>query len=125
MSIIKIVNLILLIVLGITSGISKIMRIPQEMEFFNEEMGFSVALIVSIGVAQLLAAILLFVPRTRTAGALILVATLVFSTVVIFMSGNNNFGLASMIPILMCGIVIAEGKLLRSTPEPSDTGIDE
>ncbi len=86
---------------------------------------FSVALIVSIGVAQLLAAILLFVPRTRTAGALILVATLVFSTVVIFMSGNNNFGLASMIPILMCGIVIAEGKLLRSTPEPSDTGIDE
>lgn len=121
----KIVNLVLLIILGISSGIAKIMRIPQEMEFFHEEMGFSVTIIVALGIAQVAAAILMLVPRSRTAGAVVLVATLIFSTVVIFMSGNNNFGLFSMIPILMCGVVIAEGNLLRSAADSVGTNTDD
>lgn len=100
------VNLVLLIFLALASGISKIMQLPQEMEFFQGEMGFGANTIFLFGVAQLAAAALLVFEKTRLIGAELLVLTLCISTVIIFMAGKIGFGLFSILPIVMAGIVI-------------------
>lgn len=106
MKIFKTVNLALLILLGLSSGIMKIMQLPQEMEFFHGEMGYSVNAIIVFGLVQLAAGMLLVFRTTRTLGAAILAATLLASTAIIFMAGKIGFGLFSMLPIVMAGFVI-------------------
>ncbi|MDH3646497.1 MAG: hypothetical protein OER80_06970 [Gammaproteobacteria bacterium] len=106
MKILRRVILVLLILLGIASGISKIMQTPQEMEFFQGVMGFSANTIVLFGVAQLAGAALLVFQKTRIVGALILAMTLLISTIIIFMAGKIGFGFFSILPILMAGVVI-------------------
>ena len=109
MNTLKIVNVVLLILLSVFSGISKIMQVPQEIDFFQGEMGFSVNTIILFGVAQLIAGTLLVFNNTRTTGAIILAATLCVSTIIIFVAGKIGFGLFSIVPIVMAGFVIKEG----------------
>ena len=106
MNLLKTVNLVFLILLGLSSGISKIMQLQQDMEFFPGEMGFGVNTIILFGVAQLAAGTLLLFGTTRTIGAVILAATLCISTIIIFMAGKIVFGFFSILPIVMVGIVI-------------------
>jgi len=106
MKIFKTINLVLLILLGLSSGVSKIIQLPQEMEFFHGEMGFGASAIVLFGLVQLAAGILLVFGSTRTMGAAILALTFLISTVVIFMAGKIGFGVFSILPIVMAGFVI-------------------
>ena len=108
MKLLKTVNLILVILLGLSSGISKIMQIPQEMEFFQDEMGYSANTIILFGVTQLAAGILLVFGKTRTTGAIILETTFCISALIVFMAGKIGFGFFSILPVVMAGIVIRE-----------------
>jgi len=114
MSRLKTLNLVLLVILGLFSGMSKIMQVPQELEFFQGEMGFSTNAIILFGLAQLAAGVLLVFKKTRTTGADILAVTLCISTVIVFMAGKIGFGLFSIVPIVMAGIVIKQG--IRKAP---------
>jgi len=102
----KTINLVLLIFLGLSSGVLKIIQLPQEMEFFHGEMGYSVNAIIVFGLVQLAAGTLLVFRTTRTMGAAILALTFLISTAIIFMAGKIGFGLFSILPMVMAGFVI-------------------
>ncbi len=105
MKIFKIIILVLLILLGISSGTAKIMLIPGEMEFF-QGAGFSKTLIVLFGITQLIGGILLVFKKVRKQGAIIIAITFCISTVFIFLSGKIAFGFFSILPILLAGIIV-------------------
>lgn len=108
MKLLKTVNLIFVILLGLSSGISKIMQIPQEMDFFQGQMGYSANTIILFGAAQLAAGILIVFAKTRATGAILLAATFSISTLIVFMAGKIGFGFFSILPVAMAGIVIRE-----------------
>ena len=103
------VNLVLLTLLSATSGIAKIMLLPQEVEFFGSA-GFTQTSLMLFGVAQLTGGIFLIFNRMRVAGAAIMTVTFVASTILIFMDGKIAFGIFSLLPALMAVLVI------RTTP---------
>ncbi len=98
------INWILLTLLGVAAGTSKMMQIPQEMAFFQGEMGFSSELIMVFGALQFLGGLLMVFKKTRLTGAILLGLTLFLSCIVVFMSGNIGFGMVSVIPVLMADV---------------------
>lgn len=110
----KTLNWILLVILGIAAGVSKMLQTPQEMAFFQGEMGYSAEFIVAFGACQFLGALLMVFQKTRLAGALVLGLTLFLSCIVVFMSGNIVFGVVSLVPVIMADIAAwIEFKRLR------------
>ena len=107
MKILKKVNLVLLVLLSITSGTAKVMQMPQEVKFFGDA-GFSDTSIILFGVMHLVGGILLVLQNTRKLGAVTMVVTFGISTIIIFTSGKLAFGFFSILPILMAGIIIKE-----------------
>ena len=105
MKIFKIIVLIPIVGLGISSGIAKIMLIPGEMVFFKNA-GFSETLLIIFGSIQLISSVFLIFKNSRNLGALVLAMTFCISTVLIFLSGSILFGFFSILPILMIGFVL-------------------
>ena len=97
-------NWILLALLGVAAGTSKMLQIPQEMAFFEGEMGYSADFIVAFGFLQFVGGVMLVFQKTRLAGAVLLGLTLFLSSIVVFMSGKIAFGLVSLIPVLMADL---------------------
>ena len=91
----------------------RIMQTPQEMEFL-QGAGLSPGLIVVFGVVQILGGLLLVPRKTRMIGAVIAATVFAASTALIFMGGNLAFGLISILPIALAGIVIYHSS--RTTP---------
>ena len=104
MRILKIIILSVLVVLSVASGVAKIMLQPQELAFFGGA-GFSEAMIIAFGLAQLVGGLLLALKKYRKTGAIIMALTFGVSTILIFMSGGLAFALFSILPILMAGLV--------------------
>ena len=100
------VFVVLLVSLALFSAIAKIFQFAEEMAFFQGVLGFSTTVIVAFGVVQLLSAVLLAMVRTRVIGAGMLAITLLVSTAVLFKSGDAQFALFSMLPVLLAGFVI-------------------
>jgi hypothetical protein len=100
----KTANWILLALLGVAAGVAKMIQAPQEIAFFQGELGYSTELIVAFGALQFLGGLMLVFKKTRLAGAILLGLTLFLSCIVIFMSGNIVFGLVSAIPVLMADV---------------------
>jgi len=96
---------ILLALLGVAAGVAKMLQTPQEMAFFQGEMGFSVEAIMAFGLLQLVAGVMLVFKKTRLLGAVLLGMTLFLSSIVIFVAGNIGFGLISLLPVLMADLV--------------------
>ena len=114
MRIFKIIVLILVIGLGISSGAAKIMLIPGEMSFFKG-VGFSETLLIIFGSIQLISSSLLIFKKLRNLGAIILSITFCISTVLIFLSGTISFAFFSILPILMIGFIIYEKNVLSKS----------
>ncbi len=114
----RIAVLVLLIALAFAAGAAKIMKMPQEVEFFQDTIGMNAVAVVGLGVLQVLAGLLLIATRTRLGGALLLDITLVFSAVVVFMSGNISFGLISLVPVVLTSLLIMEQLAARQRGVP-------
>ena len=108
---------ILLALLGVAAGIAKMLETPQEIAFFQEQMGFSAEAIMAFGLLQFVAGVMLVFKKTRMVGAALLGITLLLSSVVIFMAGETAFGLVSLIPVLMADLVIWFEIKARKTPQ--------
>jgi hypothetical protein len=105
---VKIVNYLIIAIVAllcIAAGLAKVMQTPQEMEFL-QGAGLSPGLIIVFGAVQILGGLLLIPPKTRMVGAVIAAAAFAVSAALIFMSGNLNFGLISIFPVVLAGIVI-------------------
>jgi len=79
--------LLTLILLTIASGVAKVMLTPQEVSFFGA-FGFSNAVIVALGVIQILAAVMMALPKFRFYGALIIIVTFLISLILLIKTEN-------------------------------------
>ena len=63
---------ILLALLGVAAGVAKMLQTPQEMAFFQDEMGFPAEAIMAFGLLQFVAGTMLVFKRRAWLGAVIL-----------------------------------------------------
>ena len=101
----KFAILSILIFLGAAAGLVKIIRMPQELEFF-QAVGLSELSLVLFGVAQFCGGVLLIFRRSRLAGAAISAIMFLASAIMVFITGELGFGAISLLPALMSGWVI-------------------
>ncbi|WP_282162971.1 DoxX family protein [Ulvibacterium marinum] len=94
------INLILLIVLSLATGVFKILRQEADIELFKV-LGMTATLTFGLGIVQVLGGLLLIPVQTRKYGALLMMATFVLASLAVFMNGMVVFGLVSLLFILM------------------------
>ena len=89
------------------------LRMPQELEFL-QGLGLSVPIIVAFGVVQLVGGILMVPTKTRRIGATVVALGFLASAILVFMSGNLPFGLVSLVPVVLAGLVIRQSSKDRT-----------
>lgn len=94
------VNKILLILLGASTGLVKIFKMEAEMKIFRNA-GFNDLAIIAFGVIQVLATILILIPQTLKWGSILLAITFVIATGVLFKNEMIPFGIFSILFIAM------------------------
>ncbi|NNE34093.1 MAG: hypothetical protein HKN13_02585 [Rhodothermales bacterium] len=118
MKILFTIVLVILVFLAISSGITKILLLQQDVDFFGK-YGFTNPVIIAYGTAQLVGGILLIFKKTRFVGAIIVAATFLISLVVLLMDGNIPVSFATIVVTLLLGIVAKQN--WKSTA-PTGTG---
>ena len=99
--------LVILVFLATSSGITKILLMQQDVEFFGE-FGFSNAILVTYGAFQLVGGILLIISKTRFAGALIVAITFIISAIVLIMAGKILVAIITFVTIIMLGVIMKQ-----------------
>jgi len=109
MNILPMANLIILVLLSTSSGITKIMLMPQDVEFFGN-FGFTDQILILYGVSQLIGGIMLLVKQTRCAGAIIVAITFAISAVVLLAAKQLGFTVFTVVTLLMLGVVMKQSQ---------------
>lgn len=99
--------LVVLILLAVSSGITKILLIQQDVDFFGK-YGFSNPILVIYGCVQLIGGLLMVFARTRFVGAAIVAVTFLISLVVIALEGNIPVGVVTLIATMLLGVVMKQ-----------------
>jgi putative oxidoreductase len=99
--------------LAISSGITKIMLMPRDVEFFGA-YGFTDAILFSYGTVQLLGGVLFVWPRTRTIGAIVVAITFMVSAVVLILEGNIPVTIITIASVFLLGVAV---KLSRTNTQ--------
>jgi len=107
MSIFFKIILVVLIFLATSSGITKIMLMQQDVEFFGK-YGFTNTLLVVFGAAQLIGGILLIIQKARFIGAAIVAVTFLISAVLLIMDNNIPVTIVTFIAVAMLGLVMKQ-----------------
>lgn len=105
MKVIFYVVLVVLIFLAVSSGITKIMLMPRDAEFFGQ-YGFTNPILIGYGISQLLGGILLAIPKSRVFGAIIVAITFLISVVILILADNIAVAVITLIFILLLGFII-------------------
>ena len=101
---------ILTILLGVATGLFKILQQPEDILLF-EKIGINATGTTIIGVIQLIAGLLLIPARTRKWGAYVLIPTFIIASVAIFANELWVFGIVSLLFIVMAvGVIIMENQ---------------
>lgn len=99
------VNLVLLTLLGISTGVVKLLSMDEEMALFRH-VGFSSTATMLFGAVQLTAGLALLHPKTRRGGAAVLIPTFVFATYALFAKGVMPFAPLSLLFVAMAALVV-------------------
>ena len=99
------VILVILVFLAVSSGITKIILMQQDVEFFGK-YGFTDPILIAYGASQLLGGILLVLPKSRIFGAALVAITFLISAVVLAMEGNIPVTIVTLIFVLLLGVII-------------------
>ena len=97
--------LVVLIFLAISSGITKILLMQQDVDFFGK-YGFTNTILIAYGAVQLLGGILMIFNKTRFYGAAIVAATFIVSLVVLLMEGNVPVSIVTVVATLLLAVVV-------------------
>ena len=100
MKYVALIVLALLILMSVAAGGAKVAHMPQEIQFFADA-GLSKTWLVPVGILQIIGGLLAIFPRSRSAGAAVIAAGFLITTIVIFITGNIGFGLFSLLPVLI------------------------
>lgn len=99
------VFLVILIFLAVASGLTKILLMPQDVEFFGR-FGFTSPLLVAFGASQVIGGVLMAFPKTRALGAVIVLITFSISAVMLYLAGNLPVTFVTVAAIVLLGDVI-------------------
>ena len=100
---------VILVFLAISSGVAKVMLMPQDVEFFAE-FGFTSTILITFGAFQLLGGVLLAIPKYRIIGSLIVALTFLISAVILVMAGNMVVAIITLICVALLGVVIKQSR---------------
>jgi len=103
----KIIHILLIAIVAILSaaaGLAKVLQAPPEMEFL-QGLGLNPALILIFGLVQVTGGVLLVLQKTRRPGAILAGLGFAVSAILVFMNGNMQFGLISLVPLILAGFV--------------------
>ena len=107
MKVVSAIILLVLILLAVSSGITKIMLMEQDVDFFGR-YGFTNPILIAYGLAQLAGGVLLVFSRTRFVGAAIVAVTFLVSLVVLLMDGNIPVSIVTAIATVLLGAVMKQ-----------------
>ena len=99
--------LAILFFLAVSSGITKIMLMEQDVVFFSA-YGFTNPLLMVYGAAQVFGGLLLILPKTRVTGAIIVAITFVISLVMLVMAKSWLFVVITIISLLLLVMLIRD-----------------
>jgi len=104
---VSIIILVILTLLAVSSGITKILLMPQDVDFFGK-YGFSGAILIAFGLVQLLGGLLLVFTKTRFVGAAIVSVTFLVSLAMLLMEGNIPISIITAVTTLLLGVVMKQ-----------------
>jgi len=99
------VVLTILTLLAVSSGMTKILLLQQDVDFFGK-YGFTNPILMAYGAIQLLGGILLVLPKSRVVGAILVAITFLISAVVLVMENNIPLTIVTFICVLLLGFII-------------------
>ena len=99
--------LVILIFLAVSAGLTKVLLMQQDVDFFGA-YGFSNPILVAYGLVQLVGGVLLAFKKTRFVGAAIVAITFLISLVVLLMDGNISVSVATVVATLLLGVVMKQ-----------------
>jgi hypothetical protein len=88
------------VLLAAASGVSKIMLMPQEVDFFAN-YGFSNAMLIAFGADQLAGGILMLMAKTRMVGTMLVAITFLWSAVLLVIAGNIPVAIVTVVCVLL------------------------
>ena len=113
------VILVILVFLAVSSGITKMLLMQQDVAFFGK-YGFTNSILIAYGAAQLLGGVLLVLPKSRVIGAALVAITFLISAVVLAMDGNTPVTIITLVCVLLLGFIIKHA-LNKSSQQPAET----
>ena len=107
MKIVHIVILSVLVFLAVSSGITKIMLMPQDVEFFGK-YGFTNPLLIAFGILQFIGGVMMIFSKARFVGAAIVFVTFAISAGVLLMEGAMPFTIATLVAMVFLGLTMRQ-----------------
>ena len=107
MKTVSIIILAILTLLAVLSGITKILLMQQDVDFFGK-YGLSDPTLIAFGLVQLLGGLLLVFTKTRFVGAAIVAVTFLVSLAMLLMDGNIPASIITLVAILLLGVVMKQ-----------------
>jgi len=101
--------LVVLTFLAVSSGITKVILMEQELNFFSK-YGFSNPILISYGAIQLIGGALLPFRKTRFAAAAVVAMTFIVSLVVLLADGNMPLSAVTAVATLLLGAVMVQSR---------------
>ena len=84
----KRIILLPMVLMSVSTGLAKVRQQPQELQFF-EGIGLSIALLILLGLVQVIGAGLTFVIKTRKIGGIVMAIGFAISGALIFASRSD------------------------------------
>ncbi len=107
--------LIILVIMSLAAGGAKVANMPQEIEFFREA-GINASWLLPLGGIQIIGGLLAVYHRTRRMGLTLVATGFLISTIVIFLTGNVQFGAFSALPVFLCVVLIWRSRNSPQSP---------
>ena len=105
--------LAVLIFLAVSSGITKIMLMQQDVDFFGR-YGFTNIILVAFGIAQLGGGGLMVAQKSRLIGAVLVAITFAISLVLLILEGNIAMAIVTGIAIALLGLIMKQSLASQS-----------
>jgi len=109
MKIASTIVLVILILLATSSGVTKVMLMEQEVNFFGQ-YGFSNWMLIVFGLTQVAGGMLMILRKTRFIGAAIVAVTFLVSLVVLIMDGNVPVSIVTAVATLLLGVIMQQSR---------------
>ena len=105
--------LTILTMLAVLSGMTKILLMPADVEFFGR-YGFSSPILIAFGAVQLIGGILLPFRKTRFVGAAIVASTFLASFVILLIDGNTPVSIVTLIATVLLVVVMRQSRRYKA-----------